>query len=78
MLESIKVERFVVNPGASSLLLIVTRLCPLADTACTSLLIAPISSDCGLKTRGWKETEESLQNLVNAAKVGFRAAVCTQ
>jgi len=38
MLESIKVERFVVNP------------------------------DCGLKTRGWKETEESLQNLVNAAK----------
>lgn len=24
--------------------------------------------DCGLKTRGWKETETSLVNLVNAAR----------
>jgi 5-methyltetrahydropteroyltriglutamate--homocysteine methyltransferase len=27
-----------------------------------------INPDCGLKTRGWKETEASLQNLVEAAK----------
>lgn len=27
-----------------------------------------INPDCGLKTRGWKETEASLINLVNAAK----------
>ncbi|KAF8592431.1 cobalamin-independent methionine synthase [Ramaria rubella] len=27
-----------------------------------------INPDCGLKTRGWKETEASLQNLTNAAK----------
>ncbi|SCV73619.1 BQ2448_6049 [Microbotryum intermedium] len=27
-----------------------------------------INPDCGLKTRGWKETEESLKNLVTAAR----------
>ena len=27
-----------------------------------------INPDCGLKTRGWKETEASLVNLVNAAR----------
>ncbi|KAH8919652.1 cobalamin-independent methionine synthase [Atractiella rhizophila] len=27
-----------------------------------------INPDCGLKTRGWKETEESLKNLTDAAK----------
>ena len=27
-----------------------------------------INPDCGLKTRGWKETEASLINLVNAAR----------
>ncbi|KAF8238793.1 cobalamin-independent methionine synthase [Tricholoma matsutake] len=27
-----------------------------------------VNPDCGLKTRGWKETEASLVNLVNAAK----------
>ena len=28
-----------------------------------------VNPDCGLKTRGWKETEASLKNLVEAAKV---------
>ena len=36
------------------------------------------AADCGLKTRGWKETEESLQNLVNAAKVGLIPAAGAQ
>jgi len=27
-----------------------------------------VNPDCGLKTRGWKETEESLANLVAAAR----------
>ena len=27
-----------------------------------------VNPDCGLKTRGWKETEASLVNLVNAAR----------
>ncbi|KAH7097387.1 cobalamin-independent methionine synthase [Auriculariales sp. MPI-PUGE-AT-0066] len=27
-----------------------------------------VNPDCGLKTRGWKETETSLQNVVNAAR----------
>ena len=27
-----------------------------------------INPDCGLKTRGWKETEASLENVVKAAK----------
>ena len=27
-----------------------------------------INPDCGLKTRGWKETEASLQNVVAAAR----------
>ena len=27
-----------------------------------------VNPDCGLKTRGWKETETSLANLVAAAK----------
>ena len=31
----------------------------------TRLVVNP---DCGLKTRGWKETEESLTNLVAAAR----------
>ena len=31
----------------------------------SSLFINP---DCGLKTRGWPETEAALVNLVNAAK----------
>lgn len=32
------------------------------------LMWAVINPDCGLKTRGWKETEESLNNLVSAAR----------
>ena len=28
-----------------------------------------VNPDCGLKTRGWKETEASLRNLVEAAKI---------
>ena len=32
-----------------------------------------INPDCGLKTRSWPETKESLKNLVEAAKV-LRAA----
>ena len=28
-----------------------------------------VNPDCGLKTRGYVETEESLRNLVEAAKV---------
>ena len=27
-----------------------------------------VNPDCGLKTRGWKETRASLENLVNAAQ----------
>jgi 5-methyltetrahydropteroyltriglutamate--homocysteine methyltransferase len=27
-----------------------------------------VNPDCGLKTRGWKETEASLTNMVEAAK----------
>jgi 5-methyltetrahydropteroyltriglutamate--homocysteine methyltransferase len=27
-----------------------------------------VNPDCGLKTRGWKETEEALQNMVAAAR----------
>lgn len=30
-----------------------------------------VNPDCGLKTRGWGETEESLKNMVEAAKVSF-------
>ncbi|KAI0702871.1 cobalamin-independent methionine synthase [Cytidiella melzeri] len=33
-----------------------------------------INPDCGLKTRGWKETEASLVNLVNAARWARSAA----
>ena len=36
-------------------------------------VIAPsqlwVNPDCGLKTRGWAETEASLRNMVEAAKV---------
>jgi len=27
-----------------------------------------VNPDCGLKTRGWSETRESLENMVKAAK----------
>lgn len=30
-----------------------------------------VNPDCGLKTRGWSETEEALKNMVAAAKVSF-------
>ncbi|KAH8831585.1 cobalamin-independent methionine synthase [Flagelloscypha sp. PMI_526] len=42
------------------------RLKAMLGTLPDSLLF--INPDCGLKTRGWKETEASLLNLVNAAK----------
>jgi 5-methyltetrahydropteroyltriglutamate--homocysteine methyltransferase len=32
------------------------------------LIDLPYFQDCGLKTRGWKETEASLKNLVSAAR----------
>lgn len=32
-----------------------------------------VNPDCGLKTRGWKETEEALKNMVKVAKA-FRDA----
>ncbi len=28
-----------------------------------------VNPDCGLKTRGWKETEEALKSMVSAAKL---------
>ncbi|KAF9008958.1 cobalamin-independent synthase [Cyathus striatus] len=42
------------------------RLKAMLDILPDSLLF--VNPDCGLKTRGWKETEASLVNLVNAAK----------
>lgn len=42
------------------------RLASMLDFLPDSLLF--VNPDCGLKTRGWKETEASLVNLVNAAK----------
>ncbi|KAL1412053.1 methionine-synthesizing 5-methyltetrahydropteroyltriglutamate--homocysteine methyltransferase [Vanrija albida] len=42
------------------------RLKAFAEVIPADLLI--VNPDCGLKTRAWKETEESLTNLVNAAK----------
>ncbi|MEN9849015.1 MAG: hypothetical protein RL368_1755 [Pseudomonadota bacterium] len=34
-----------------------------------------VNPDCGLKTRGWKETNEALQNMVTAAKLARAALV---
>lgn len=42
------------------------RLAAFAKFLPADLLV--VNPDCGLKTRGWKETEESLTNLVAAAK----------
>jgi 5-methyltetrahydropteroyltriglutamate--homocysteine methyltransferase len=42
------------------------RLKAMLDILPDSLLF--INPDCGLKTRGWKETEASLKNLVSAAR----------
>ncbi|KAJ7507934.1 cobalamin-independent synthase [Mycena galericulata] len=42
------------------------RLKAMLDILPDSLLF--VNPDCGLKTRGWKETEASLVNLVNAAQ----------
>ncbi|KAN0126935.1 cobalamin-independent methionine synthase [Russula decolorans] len=42
------------------------RLKAMLDILPDSLLI--VNPDCGLKTRGWKETEASLKNLVSAAR----------
>ncbi|KAF9464438.1 cobalamin-independent synthase [Collybia nuda] len=42
------------------------RLKSMLDILPDSLLF--VNPDCGLKTRGWKETEASLINLVNAAR----------
>ena len=42
------------------------RIAAMLQTLPADLLY--INPDCGLKTRGWKETEASLVNLVNAAK----------
>jgi 5-methyltetrahydropteroyltriglutamate--homocysteine methyltransferase len=42
------------------------RLKAMLDIIPSSLLF--VNPDCGLKTRGWKETEASLKNLVAAAR----------
>jgi len=42
------------------------RIAAMLKTIPVDLLF--INPDCGLKTRGWKETEASLANLVGAAK----------
>ncbi|RXK37641.1 5-methyltetrahydropteroyltriglutamate-homocysteine S-methyltransferase [Tremella mesenterica] len=42
------------------------RIAAMAKVLPVDLLV--INPDCGLKTRGWKETEESLSNLVAAAR----------
>ncbi|KAH8105901.1 cobalamin-independent methionine synthase [Cristinia sonorae] len=42
------------------------RIAAMLATLTDDLLV--INPDCGLKTRGWKETEASLVNLVNAAR----------
>ena len=42
------------------------RVAAMLEILTTDLLF--INPDCGLKTRGWKETEASLINLVNAAR----------
>jgi 5-methyltetrahydropteroyltriglutamate--homocysteine methyltransferase len=34
-----------------------------------------VNPDCGLKTRGWKETNEALENMVTAAKLARAALV---
>jgi 5-methyltetrahydropteroyltriglutamate--homocysteine methyltransferase len=34
----------------------------------SDLARAPVNPDCGLKTRGWPETEAALANMVEAAK----------
>lgn len=34
-----------------------------------------VNPDCGLKTRAWPETLESLRNMVEAAQA-YRATVC--
>ncbi len=42
------------------------RLKAMLATLSPDLLV--VNPDCGLKTRGWPETEASLINLVNAAR----------
>jgi 5-methyltetrahydropteroyltriglutamate--homocysteine methyltransferase len=42
------------------------RIKAMAEVLNTDLLV--INPDCGLKTRQWSEVEESLTNLVEAAK----------
>ncbi|TCD68206.1 methionine-synthesizing 5- methyltetrahydropteroyltriglutamate--homocysteine methyltransferase [Steccherinum ochraceum] len=42
------------------------RIAAMLETLPDNLVV--INPDCGLKTRGWKETEASLANLVNAAR----------
>ena len=42
------------------------RIAAMLTTLNPDLLV--INPDCGLKTRGWAETEASLVNLVNAAR----------
>ena len=42
------------------------RLTAMLATLPSDLVV--VNPDCGLKTRGWKETEASLVNLVNAAR----------
>jgi len=42
------------------------RIAAMAKVLSPDLMI--VNPDCGLKTRGWKETEESLANLVAAAR----------
>ena len=42
------------------------RIAAMLATLPADLLV--INPDCGLKTRGWAETEASLVNLVNAAR----------
>ncbi|EPT03732.1 hypothetical protein FOMPIDRAFT_1022298 [Fomitopsis schrenkii] len=42
------------------------RIASMLENLPENLLV--INPDCGLKTRGWKETEASLVNLVNAAR----------
>jgi 5-methyltetrahydropteroyltriglutamate--homocysteine methyltransferase len=34
-----------------------------------------VNPDCGLKTRGWPETEAALANMVSAAKAARQEAI---
>lgn len=50
-------DRLVVNPGMLY-----------REREVVHLLMSSSCADCGLKTRGWSETEAALKNMVAAAK----------